>query len=207
MLDQSFSIVRLFILGLLSTESRHGYDLVAVADRWAVHRWGGFSIGSIYHSLGRLAREGHVAQGKSEKPGNRPERLVWEITSQGRELAQSYVRYGLASLNFEAREVDMALAFAHLLSAHDRVSQLKLRLGPLAERLEQLRSFDQSYQECDTPGVGDAEYRRLKHEHPWIHSSIQHGLGRLEVEYAWTLQLIDDVAAWQPSGANAAVSK
>ncbi len=200
MVTTDFSLVRLFILGLLDSRPRYGYEIVAVAERWAVHRWGGISIGSIYHSLGKLAKEGHVVQVKVEKPGNRPERQVWQITASGRALARGYVEYGLSSLNFEGREVDMALAFACLVSPEIRVDRLNQRLAPVAERLNQLREFHQGYETCESDDREEwVEYRRLKREHPWIAASVYHGLGRLEFEHAWTLKLINEIGAWPTS--------
>jgi DNA-binding PadR family transcriptional regulator len=203
-----FSLVRLFILGLLDSRPRYGYEIVAVAELWAVHRWGGISIGSIYHSLGKLAKEGHVVQGKVEKPGNRPERHVWEVTPSGRLLARKYVEYGLASLDFEGREIDMALAFAHLVSPEVRVSRLNQRIGPVTERLNQLRAFHRGYQRCEVEKFeGFEEYQRLKREQPWIAASVAHGLGRLEHEHSWTLQLINDVNKWPTAPALAEVGQ
>jgi DNA-binding PadR family transcriptional regulator len=197
MIDNSFTLPRLFILGLLVPRPRYGYEIVSTADLWGVHRWGGFSIGSIYHSLGRLAKEGHVQQTRAERSGKRPERQIWEITESGRRLAISYICQGLASLNYEGREVDMALAFAHLISAGQRVAQLQQRLGPLQERLNQLQYFADGYRLCDE--IDDdlhKEFRRLKHEHPWIRAGVEHGLERLVIEKSWTTRLINEVATW-----------
>ena len=197
MSDLNFSPVRLFVLGLLEIQPRHGYEIVAIAERWAVHRWAGISIGATYHSLGRLQKDGFVTAGKVEKAGNRPERQVWEITESGRATVRRYVEIALSSLNFEGRDVDMGLAFAGLLDPETRKKCLVQRMKPLNERLDQLRSFHEGYESCDVnldPGLD--EYRRLKREQPWIAASVEHGLGRLEWEATWTNKLIGEVANW-----------
>jgi DNA-binding PadR family transcriptional regulator len=194
---ESFTLARLFVLGVLTGGDHHGYEIIATAERWAVHRWSGISIGSIYNALKKLAKEGHVILQRVEAEGNRPDRQIWQISPTGRILARTYVEYGLSSLNYEGREIDMALAFAHLVPNEIRLARLQQRLGPMGERLHQLNYFHTSYETCEIDESDHlAEFRRLKRGYPWIAASVAHGLGRLQLEVAWTERLISEISTW-----------
>jgi DNA-binding PadR family transcriptional regulator len=200
MLTEPFSVVRLFVLGLLIDSNRHGYEVVAVAERWAVHRWAGISIGSIYNALRQLTKAGFVEVAKVEKEGKRPERSVYKITASGQIECRRMIEHGLGSLEYESREVDMALAFAHLIPAEVRKAKLEDRLGPLVERKQQLQGFADSYEACLSESRPDlASFRELRIQQPWIFCGIKHGLARLTVEEAWTRDLILEVGSWNTS--------
>ena len=200
MLNEPFSVVRLFVLGLLVDSNRHGYEVVAVAERWAVHRWAGISIGSIYNALRQLTKAGFVEVAKIEKHGKRPERSVYKITTSGQIECRRMIEHGLGSLEYEGREVDMALAFAHLISPDVRVSKLKDRLGPLTERRQQLQVLADSYENCFLESRSDLEtFRMLRIQQPWIFCGVKHGLARITVEEAWTRDLILEVGSWTTS--------
>ncbi len=192
-----FSLARLFVLGSLFDHPLHGYDLVTKADLWGVSRWAGISIGTIYNSVNLLSKGGHIVAGPVEKMGNRPEKRTLSLTESGQDMALNLVRHGLSSLNFEGREVDMALAFAGLLEPDERSACLRKRMTPLNQRLAQLQHWDRCYAECLLSDSEDLkEFKYLKTNHPWIASSINHGLRRIELECHWTEELIAQVAAW-----------
>ena len=192
----SLSLSRLFVLGVLSNGPSHGYDLVTTAERWAVHRWAGLTIGAIYHTVKKLGAEGLVQQVKVERSQSRPERQIWQISEAGQKALLGYVRAGLSSLDFESREVDMALAFAHLISPDERQELLARRLAPIEERRKQLEYFNAGYANCLEDSEELAEFRRLRLNHPWIYAGIRHGLERIRIEEAWTRDLIQEIASW-----------
>jgi len=202
MLIEPISLVRLYVLGLLEKGDRHGYEIVATAERWAIHRWAGISIGSIYHTLRSLTKAGYASILKVEREGNRPERQVFSITDRGREECHRLIALGLGSLEYEGREVDMSLAFSHRISPALRRQMLENRLGPLEERLAQLRALHHAYTTCfESPSL--EHLRKLREESPWIHAGIRHGLARLEVERDWTMSLLSEIDSWpyQPASA------
>ncbi len=197
MIVDGFSTVRLFVLGILEHKPTHGYEIVSTGERWAIHRWASITIGAIYAAIRRLEKEKWICAGESEKEGKRPEKQIWHLTEHGREGLLRYIRHGLSSLNFEGREVDVAMVFATLLPPQERIECVKLRLEPLAERLKQLEYFDRSYEESvksDSPDL--TEFKRLKQDYPWIHCGVRHGLLRIRAEIAWVESLISEIGNW-----------
>jgi DNA-binding PadR family transcriptional regulator len=73
--------VPLTLLGLLTREPSHGYDLKRDYDAY-FGRGKPLPFGQVYATLGRLARDGKVSGGDSE-PGAGPDRKRYAITELG----------------------------------------------------------------------------------------------------------------------------
>lgn len=196
-MSEVLTLSKLFVLGLLAQHERHGYELVTIADRWAIHRWAGVSIGSIYSTLKRLSTEKQIEPIRSEQANNRPSRLIYRLTEAGFQNTIKFVEEGLGSLHFESRELDLALAFAHLIPKEVRVQRLRDRLNMMVERRDQLIWLNQAYVDSlhsDDPAL--AQFRSLRQSDPWIYAGIRHGLARIRIEEAWTNELIQEIDTW-----------
>ena len=190
-------MVRLFVLGAVETRDRHGYDIVNLAERWSIHRWTGISIGSIYSALRSLLKDGLVAVAKVERDGNRPERQLYSVTPAGIGLFQRLLLDGLASLDLEGRDVDVALAFAHRAPMEERKRAISSRLPFIKERLNQLEALASSYRlALDSNDPALSHFRELRESSPWIYAGVLHGLQRARVEEAWTEHLITEIDNW-----------
>lgn len=64
----------------------HGHQIRNQAQSDRTEHWTEVKVGALYGALKRLAGEGLIAATRSERQGNFPERTVYEITPQGREL-------------------------------------------------------------------------------------------------------------------------
>ncbi len=196
-MTDGLSLSKLFVLGLLAQEERHGYELVTIAERWAIHRWAGISIGSIYSTLRRFCAEKEIEAIRTEQVSNRPSRMVYRLTKTGVETCRKMIEEGLGSLQFESRELDLALAFAHLVPPAIRVQRLRDRLDLLVERRQQLAWLEESYaSSLNSQDPSLDEFRKLRTTDPWIYAGIRHGHARMKVEEAWTLELINEIDTW-----------
>jgi DNA-binding PadR family transcriptional regulator len=78
------NLTRLMALGILARSGpSHGHHIRRVADVTNVGEWGGVSVGALYRELRAMEREGLVEAARTEKVGNRPERTVYAITTEG----------------------------------------------------------------------------------------------------------------------------
>lgn len=75
--------VPLVILGLLSEQPRHGYELRQEVERRLYATYINLSGGSLYYNLGQLERAGHIKKAWVEQKGRYPARQVYQITSAG----------------------------------------------------------------------------------------------------------------------------
>ena len=77
------------LLALLAGGPRHGYDLKRAHDAW----YAGLrplAFGQVYATLARLERDGLVGVAHTESGGG-PERVVYELTPQGRERLDAWL--------------------------------------------------------------------------------------------------------------------
>ncbi len=190
-MNEVLTISKLFVLGVLAQDEKHGYDLVTTAERWAIHRWAGVSIGSIYSTIRRFEKEQIIQSVRTEQAENRPNRIIYRLSPMGQQIAINMIEEGLGSLQFESRELDMALAFAHLIRREIRKQKLRDRLPHIAERKAQLQWLSDEYA---NPSI--EEFKALRQSNPWIYAGVRHGLARLKVEEAWTLELIEEIDDW-----------
>ena len=73
---------RLYVLGMLSSGPKHGYEIGRLAAEQAVDLWADILPGSVYHALKALASAGCVTMRATEQTGNRT-RTVYAITAAG----------------------------------------------------------------------------------------------------------------------------
>jgi DNA-binding PadR family transcriptional regulator len=73
---------RLYVLGMLSSGPKHGYEIGKIAADHGVDLWADVLPGSVYHALKALAAEGCLTTRGAEQTGNRS-RAVYAITAAG----------------------------------------------------------------------------------------------------------------------------
>jgi DNA-binding PadR family transcriptional regulator len=181
--------VRLLVLGVLNDRDAHGYQIKEIARASSLEKWAEVGYGSIYHALTSLEDEGLVQEVGVEQEGERPPRLVYRITEQGRaaflELLKeaSLVGYGGKS------PIHLALAFIAELPPEERVQLFEERLRQMQSDLTKIRLTRERLQP-------------LESEAPWVLATLDHHLGHLDLEIAWTRTLIEEIHRWRPRPKN-----
>lgn len=80
----------LVVLALLAEHPMHGYQVNAELMRREAKDWAAISRPQIYYSLRKLAKQGLIRGNSDEEGSLGPERLIYQITNQGRiELSTS----------------------------------------------------------------------------------------------------------------------
>jgi DNA-binding PadR family transcriptional regulator len=150
----------LFILGTLAASGPlHGHQIrqQAQADRTEI--WTDIRVGSVYGALKRLASEGLIREVRTERVGNRPERTIYEITSEG-SRALSAVRYAaLRDVAHHPDPFDLALAQSRDLAEEDLDQIVAHRLAGLRVQAASMRH----HTETADPYVNEAERMVLRH--------------------------------------------
>jgi DNA-binding PadR family transcriptional regulator len=135
------------VLGMLAQHGpQHGHQIRRLAELTNVGEWGGVSVGAMYRELRVMEHEGLVEAIRTEKVGRRPERTIYEITSEGnlelvtlREQAIRPIHAGSdpmgVALTFAAGGADREELRADLRS---RRSMLAITAAQLADNLERL---------------------------------------------------------------------
>jgi len=76
-----------------------------------MERWAKISVSTIYNRLSRLESKGYI-EGRTEKDGNRPERITYTIAPAGQALLRQEVVRHLIGFNDDPRTLGYAFLFA-----------------------------------------------------------------------------------------------
>ena len=98
----------LVLLGLILEKERSGYDIITEISNRELDRWANLSTSTVYNRLTTLEKNECIV-GRAERDGNRPERMVFNITEKGREVLRKEVLKHLTGFNDDPR----TLGFAH----------------------------------------------------------------------------------------------
>lgn len=177
---------RLFVLASLAARGpMHGHGIRRQAREDRTELWSEVRPGSLYPAIHRLATEGLIAPVRTEQPGKRPARTVYELTDEGRrELTLLWEEAFNDELKPEA--IDLAISHAELFPL-DRV----------IARLEDRRA---------AAATEEAMLRRLHvvaepHLSMWEQAGFDHKLMRLQTEINWLDGLLDQARSLQDSSA------
>lgn len=173
----SSELVTLTVLALLNEKPRHPYAL----QREIRTRQKSFVTGlprSLYRAMDRLVADEFVTPVETSREGNRPERTVYEITSEGRQEFYSRIGELLSTPTSETATFSAALSFVGYFPPEGVLHALKARAtlveGEIAELDAVLRLAETHVQRI---ALLDQEYDRAQ----------------LEAELKWTHALIEDL--------------
>jgi len=173
--------VRLFILGVLATKDRHGYEIGAAARSWGVSDWAGFGTGSLYHALSALEKAGDIKQKRIERKGNYPSRSVYAITKQGRDTLGKRLVESSQTANFED-PIDLVLGFLPLVPTAERRPLLELRLDLLTAATKDLAAKAAALRQRGAPA--------------WTIASLERWVAMGQAQAGWLRGLLDEVTGW-----------
>ncbi|GLZ07072.1 PadR family transcriptional regulator [Actinomadura sp. NBRC 104412] len=151
--------VALTVLRMLSDGPMHPYEMQQRIRQYAYDRSVKITHGSLYHSVERLAQGCLIEPVETARSGRRPERTVYAITDQGREVAQQRMAELLAEPAEEFPLLGTALAFIDLLPEDEVARQLRRR----EMRLEASLAADQAVYEA-LRKRGLERYKLIDHE-------------------------------------------
>ena len=178
---------RLFVLTTLAERGpMHGHQMRLQAAEDRTEQWADIRPGALYGVLSRLEREGLVAEVRTERQGNYPERTVYEITADGRRALETLRDQMLRAVVLANDPFDLALAHA------GKVTEETLREIVQARLLEL------------NAGLARAE-SQLSAALPWLseaeHAVCEHQIDRLRTEIRWHERLRDTIAKIADGGA------
>ncbi|MBN2830915.1 MAG: PadR family transcriptional regulator [Candidatus Omnitrophica bacterium] len=119
----------LLLLGLLRQGPKHGYD-IKIKIKQILSLFAGIRLKSIYYPLKLLEQKGLVAK-KIAKVGNRPKRIVYTLTTKGKNRFEGLLGRSLLELKRPQFSLDLSLYFLHYLKPVSARKRLHARLRML----------------------------------------------------------------------------
>ena len=149
------SVQDLVTLGLLMDRPLHGYEIKQiVADQMS--QVAKISPGTIYYTLKKLEKRGLVTR-SAERQGNRPERQVFSLTSEGRDVFRRLLRESLVVEERPYFVFDAAVYFYKHIAPGDLEQAIEGKLGHVEDFRRQLGKL-----EADNPGRWPFHLEALK---------------------------------------------
>lgn len=182
------------VLELLHERNMHPYEMTQIMRERRVDYRVKLRPGSLYHTVERLESQGIIEIVDTQRQGRRPERTVYGLTEQGRDVFVEQARAMLATPAQEYPQYPVALSAAAELDRDDALEQLKMRVVTLKAQIA-----------ADEVVIDNVLTRQLPALY-WIDYAYVHHQRKSELD--WTQELIEDLEsgriAW-PDGKSGVV--
>jgi len=144
---------------------------------------------SLYQTIQRLERDGLIRARKTQRDEGRPERTIYEIAAEGREILMDWMRNILSTPLAEYPEFPAAVSFLALLTPDDAMRQFERRADAFRSAIAGLdRNLAEAAPSVPRLFLLEAEYMRAVQmaELAWVTSVIDDlRAGRLTWDEAW----------------------
>jgi DNA-binding PadR family transcriptional regulator len=121
------------VLALLREAPMHPYQMQRLLRDRHKDELLVLKLGSLYHAINRLVKEGLIKAVSSERDGRRPERTTYRIAPEGRRELTRVLRQMVGVPQHESSEFVAAMSFLLFLDQEDAIGRLEER----AQGLEQ----------------------------------------------------------------------
>jgi DNA-binding PadR family transcriptional regulator len=186
------SSLGLILLGLLFEEPMHAYRMQKlIKERGQDKVVNVRQRASVYQTLERLLRRGLIQIRETVQTESHPDRIVYAITNQGRDMAASWLREMLANVGSDFPEFPAAVSVLTMLTPDDARKQLEIRADAVRKELSKLDSEKRKADELHRLSLLEDAYRTAV----------------LEAELVWLQSVISDLATESPMPAPAMVSR
>ncbi|MFE0021529.1 PadR family transcriptional regulator [Amycolatopsis sp. NPDC059021] len=135
------SPLALAVLALLAAQPLHPYGVLALIKQWGKDQVINVTQrATLYKTFNRLTDAGLIAVQQTERDQQYPERTVYKLTEDGREVMLEWLAEVLVGGHNEFPEFPVGLSFIMLLTPEDTLPLLNERAKHLSGRLEQLEA-------------------------------------------------------------------
>ena len=169
--------IDILILAELSSRPYHGYELKRQVE-WILGE--ALNSNHLYPALRRYEEMGAIYH-EVERQSGRPDRHVYHLTEQGKDVLRTLLREFSPELARHDDEFQTRVAFFHLLDPAERLAILKARREVLEQRLQHRQ-----------------DALALAREHPhatYVQSLLDFQLRQVHQEVEWIATLIQEVQA------------
>lgn len=132
--------VGMAVLALLNERPMHAYEMFQLLMSREEDRLLKVRLGTVYHTVERLAGQQLVEATGTERAGNRPERTTYAITAKGDAALRRRISDAIETPVYEYPLFPVALSEAHNLPADETVRVLNRRLELLQKQVDEIEA-------------------------------------------------------------------
>lgn len=162
----------LTILGLLSEQPRHGYEVEQVIEERGIRNWTELGFSSIYYLLDKLEAKGYLHANKTKDSRGKK---VYSLTDEGDRASKAATLQLLANMQPMNEPLLIGIANSQLLNEGEVVAALKNRKTQLDEHIHLVVSTRQRQRPLpDTAeAIFDYTISRLRAEGEWLERTVE----------------------------------
>jgi DNA-binding PadR family transcriptional regulator len=151
----------LAVLVLLYERPMHPYEMAATLRERRKEDSIKLRYGSLYTVIELLVKAGFIAQKKTTREGNRPERTVYEISKLGEAEMRSWMREILSTPSKEYPRFETGLSLLPALPPEEVTDVLETRVEFLKKDIEQIKAGFKQAKDMGLPALFsiESEYR------------------------------------------------
>ena len=151
----------LAVLVLLYERPMHPYEMAATLRERRKEESIKLRYGSLYTVIELLVKAGFIAQKKTMREGNRPERTVYEINKAGEAEMRAWMREILSTPSKEYPQFEAGLSLLPALPPDEVTDVLETRVEFLKKDIEQIRAGFEQAKAMELPALFsiESEYR------------------------------------------------
>jgi DNA-binding PadR family transcriptional regulator len=151
----------LAVLVLLYERPMHPYEMAATLRERRKEESIKLRYGSLYTVIELLVKAGFIAQKKTTREGNRPERTVYEINKAGEAEMRAWMREILSTPVKEYPHFEAGLSLLPALPPEEVTDVLETRVAFLKKDIEQIKAGLRQAKAMDLPALFaiESEYR------------------------------------------------
>lgn len=172
------------VLALLTTQPAHPYQMRHEIRVREIDRVMKVTHGTLYSTVDRLTAAGLIQPVETSREGRRPERTVYEVTSEGRDRLLDALRTELMRATPSYPKLATGLAFVSLLDPEE--------VALLLER----RSIEVESQLSGMNAALDASLKQQSHPVERVHLiEVEYQIALLRAERDWLTAIVADIGA------------
>jgi DNA-binding PadR family transcriptional regulator len=164
----------LAILTMIAEKPRHGYEIEQVIEERGMREWTEVGFSSIYYLLKKLEKEGLVEGQMERQPGRGPARVVYTLTSTGKQAVQEGVFQALSMPKRSYPPILLGMANLPGISKRQALTALQTYRDGLISRREQVQTSRDSQ-------------RPLPY---FVEAMFSYSITMIEAERAWVEKFI-----------------
>ena len=151
----------LAVLVLLYERPMHPYEMAATLRERRKEESIKLRYGSLYTVIDLLVKAGFIAQKKTTREGNRPERTVYQINNAGQAEMRRWMREILSTPSKEYPQFEAGLSLLPALPPEEVTDVLETRMEFLRKDIEQIKAGMQQAKAMALPALFsiESEYR------------------------------------------------
>ena len=179
------SKIPFLILGLIAEKPLNPYQIKQLLEKLDMNAMFPMSSSSVYAAINGLIKKECVS-GRKEKVGNMPERTVYSITKQGRELLEKTLAVYLGDTEKIFTEFDIAITLACHLNKELALETLTSHRIQLQNEIVKRKKQYREYQEAGwMPYTGLIRRMHYINKREAELKTINELIGKIEIDKTW----------------------